>query len=76
LAKDSHRPGAAVHGVLDQGPLADQKAVVRPMLFIWPVLNIPLEFGRGKLKEVSIFSSGIDPVWALFTEHLEDDGTV
>ena len=37
-AKGSLRPGTAVHGVLGQGPLADHKTVVRPMLFIWPVL--------------------------------------
>ena len=35
-----NRPTTAVHGVLGQGPLADQLAVVRPMLFIWPVLTL------------------------------------
>ncbi len=40
---------------------------------VGPVLNIPLEFGRGNLKKVSGFWSGIDPVGTLLGEHLEDD---
>ncbi len=38
-----------------------------------PFVNIPLEFGRGDLKKVSGFWSGIDPVGTLLAEHLEDN---
>ncbi len=39
-AKGNLRPLTVVHIVLGQGPLADLLAVVRPILFIWPVLTI------------------------------------
>ena len=39
-----------------------------PML----ALNIPPEFGRESFGEFRIFSSWVDPVGALFGEHLED----
>ncbi len=42
-AKGNFRPKAAVYSVLGQGPLADHKPVVGPMLFIWPVLT---QFGQ------------------------------
>ncbi len=48
-----NRPRTAVHWSHSQWPLTDQKAVVRTTLCKRPVLNIPLEFGRGNLKKVS-----------------------
>ncbi len=38
-AKGNLRPGTAIHIVLGQGPLADHKTVVRPMLLNRPFLT-------------------------------------
>jgi hypothetical protein len=42
-AKGNLRPGTDVRIGLGEGPLADHKPVVGPMLFIWPVLT---QFGQ------------------------------
>ncbi len=52
------RPGTAIHIVLGQGPLADHKTVVRPMLLNRPFLTQPKADGIEGNPDIARWSAG------------------